>query len=200
MFSSLLFFRLHPLFSNPFFALSPHSINPHSLPPLHFSYPPLYPILTSNSLSLIPPHSLAPVWPFPIWAFQPSIPAFAPLICVYLSPLFSLSSTWFSSLHPLLSTSQAPYFTISLSVSSRSITRVNYSCRLLAQDLFHAHLLPCYFHFHDPSLNFLPIFLNSAQSNAKFFRSLLPTFDSLSSSSIFAQTSNFHHSLLHLSV
>ena len=92
MCSSLVFFRLHPPFSSPFFALSPHSINPHSLPPLHFSYPPLYPIPTSNSLSLIPPRSLAPCWPSSIWAFQPPTSAFQPLICAHLASLSSLSA------------------------------------------------------------------------------------------------------------
>ena len=93
MFSSLVFFRFHPLFSSPFCALSPHSsMNLHSLPPLHLSYPPLYPILTSNSLSLIPPHSLAPFWPSPFWAFQPPTSVFQPLICNHLARLSSLSA------------------------------------------------------------------------------------------------------------
>ena len=169
MFSSLVFFRFHPLFSNPFFALSPHSpINPHSLPPLHFSYPPLYPILTSNSLSLVPPHSLAPFWPSPFWAFQPPTSVFQPLICNHQAPLSSLSANHSqactrSSAQVRPHTSPFHYqFPQRLPHSS---THLAYR---LPKSSFRALLLPFYFHFHQSPLKFCPALFNSAQSNAKF--------------------------------
>ena len=168
MCSSLVFFRLHPPFSSPFFALSPHSINPHSLPPLHFSYPPLYPILTSNSLSLIPPHSLAPFWPSPFWAFQPPTSVFQPLICNHQAPLSSLSANHSqactrSSAQVRPHTSPFHYqFPQRLPHSS---THLAYR---LPKSSFRALLLPFYFHFHQSPLKFCPALFNSAQSNAKF--------------------------------